>query len=123
MWNGATMVGPAANVSGSTSVACWLLPLVKVSVPIWCSRMCAAALWVRVTENASTSTADKKTCVVMPLRNRREVRFIKIVLVRWIQTPAELWRPSWEDSGIQQSCGTWRDVRRRYIAHLHPVNV
>src|SRR5947207_6325328 len=59
----------------------------------------------------------------MPLRKRRDVRFIKIVLVRWIQTPAELWRPSWENSGIQQSCGTWRDVRRRYLARLHPVNV
>ena len=31
-WNALTIVEPKANVSGSTSVACWLLPLVKVSV-------------------------------------------------------------------------------------------
>ena len=31
-WNALTIVEPKANVSGSTSVACWLLALVKVSV-------------------------------------------------------------------------------------------
>jgi hypothetical protein len=31
-WNALTMVEPKANVSGSTSVACWLVALVKVSV-------------------------------------------------------------------------------------------
>ena len=31
-WNALTIVEPKANVSGSTSVACWLVPLVKVSV-------------------------------------------------------------------------------------------
>src|SRR5205823_11957625 len=27
-WNAVTMIGPKANVSGSTSVACWLVELV-----------------------------------------------------------------------------------------------
>src|ERR1700704_3242668 len=31
-WNALTIVEPNANVSGSTSVACWLVALVKVSV-------------------------------------------------------------------------------------------
>src|SRR5207302_224917 len=31
-WNALTMVEPKAKVSGSTSVACWLVLLVKVSV-------------------------------------------------------------------------------------------
>src|ERR1700730_17937711 len=31
-WNALTIVEPKANVSGSTSVACWLVALVKVSV-------------------------------------------------------------------------------------------
>src|ERR1700704_4540967 len=31
-WNALTIVEPKANVSGSTSVACWLLALAKVSV-------------------------------------------------------------------------------------------
>src|SRR5438876_4488130 len=34
-WNAATIVDPKANVSGSTSVACWLSGLVNGSELIW----------------------------------------------------------------------------------------
>src|SRR5208283_3649876 len=36
-WNALTMVEPAAKELASTSVACWLLELVKVSVLSWVS--------------------------------------------------------------------------------------
>src|SRR5579872_1085594 len=57
VWNADTMVEPNAKVSGSTSVACWLLGLVKVSELSSMSPFCA---WAAVIHSEMVITLNMK---------------------------------------------------------------
>src|SRR5690242_4777582 len=56
-WKALTMVEPKAKVSGSTSLLCWLLALVKVSTLIWRRVSWAEAAGA---SNASNSKANRR---------------------------------------------------------------
>src|SRR5438093_13372465 len=64
-WNADTMVEPAANVSGSTSVRCWLVALVYGSLLIRRMGTLAKAAMVDERENRSAKAS------AVPRRRRR----------------------------------------------------
>ena len=77
VWKAVTSVEPKENVSGSTSVLCWLLELVKGSL-LSCMR--EAALAVRICTTSANTRANSRGKTMSRVRRVRRLMCMSILL-------------------------------------------
>src|SRR5579863_5331251 len=121
-WKPLTIVEPHANVSGSTSVWCCASESWNVSVLSFTRLVCACAGMTVATAIENANIDVKKGDMVLPLLGLGNVRFIRIILVRWSFTRKDrrgLNGGAFEDATRRGSS----DARRAYTAPLAAVNV